>query len=200
MNEATNEATRGHPYAAPMRPHPAQAGLGTRIWTLLRVDWRFMTFNAFVNTILGSTFVPRPLRTLGLRVIGADVRSLNIYPGVQLYLSRGRYLRVGKGTLLNHGVLIEANAPVHIGAGVLVAHQVSILTSHHDRLPDGTVSPYVSPRPVTIGDGAWIGARAVLCPGVTIGPRVTIAAGAVVTRDCPEAGATYGGVPARRLR
>jgi acetyltransferase-like isoleucine patch superfamily enzyme len=54
-------------------------------------------------------------------------------------------------------------------------------------------------RPITVEDGAWIGARAMIMPGVTVGAGATIAAGAVVTRDC-VAGGTYAGIPARLIR
>lgn len=56
-----------------------------------------------------------------------------------------------------------------------------------------------SPQPITVGDGCWIGARAVILPGVTIGDGCVIAAGAVVSKDCAPNG-MYAGVPARRIR
>jgi maltose O-acetyltransferase len=52
---------------------------------------------------------------------------------------------------------------------------------------------------VRIGDRCWIGARATILPGVSIGDGTVVAAGAVVTKDC-EPDALYAGVPARRLR
>ena len=54
-------------------------------------------------------------------------------------------------------------------------------------------------EPVVIGDDAWIGAGAIVLPGVTVRERAVVAAGAVVTKDVP-ADAVYGGVPARDLR
>ena len=53
--------------------------------------------------------------------------------------------------------------------------------------------------PVTIGDRVWIGARATVLKGVTIGDGAVVAAGALVTRDVP-AGALVGGVPAKVLK
>ena len=53
-------------------------------------------------------------------------------------------------------------------------------------------------RPVKIGDRAWIGARAMILPGVTIGDDVVIGAGSVVARDCLEPG-VYVGSPARKV-
>ncbi|WP_081357668.1 acyltransferase [Neomoorella thermoacetica] len=53
--------------------------------------------------------------------------------------------------------------------------------------------------PVIIGDGCWIGTRAVILPGVKIGEGCIIAAGAVVTKDC-ESNGLYAGVPAKRIK
>ena len=51
-------------------------------------------------------------------------------------------------------------------------------------------------RPITIGDNVWLGAGAIVCPGVTIGNDTVVGAGAVVTRDL-EPWTVYTGVPAR---
>ena len=53
-------------------------------------------------------------------------------------------------------------------------------------------------QPVTIMDDVWIGARAIILPGVTIGQGAIVAAGAVVTKDVPPF-AIVGGVPARLI-
>ncbi len=66
-------------------------------------------------------------------------------------------------------------------------------TDQHELPGEGLVV-----APVTIGDGVWIGARAIVLKGVTVGDGAIIAAGAVVTRDVP-AGATVASVPAKQL-
>lgn len=53
--------------------------------------------------------------------------------------------------------------------------------------------------PIKIGGGCWIGARAVILPGVTVGNGCIIGAGAVVAKDCEPDG-MYAGVPAKRVR
>ena len=54
-------------------------------------------------------------------------------------------------------------------------------------------------EPITVGDDVWIGGNAVICPGVTIGNRCIIAAGAVVVKDVPD-DTMVGGNPARIIR
>ena len=57
----------------------------------------------------------------------------------------------------------------------------------------------MDPKPVRIGDGAWLASRAVVLPGVTVGEGAIVAAGAVVTRSV-EPHTLVGGVPARLIR
>jgi maltose O-acetyltransferase len=73
-----------------------------------------------------------------------------------------------------------------------------ILTATHN-LVDGRVDHRRASRNVEIGDRVWLGARAMVLPGVTVGDGCVVAAGAVVTRDCEPDG-VYAGVPARRIR
>ena len=73
---------------------------------------------------------------------------------------------------------------------------VTIVTSDHPIGPDGRPQGDAVGREVVIGDRAWLGARSMVLPGVTIGEGAVISAGAVVTRDCRPY-AIYAGVPAR---
>ena len=81
----------------------------------------------------------------------------------------------------------------------MIGRQCTIETVNHSldyldrRVPDG------SAKPVTIGEDCWIGSRVTICPGVTIGRRAVVAAGAVVVKDVEE-GTLVGGVPARLIR
>lgn len=157
-----------------------------------------MTVGALVNGVLGSTLVPRPLRLLGYRALGARIRTGNIFPGLRIH-GPLRHVEIGRGTFLNAECYLEAVGPVTIGRACQFGPQVMIVTSHHPTLPDGTVSREAQPRPVVIGDRVWVGARAQILPGVRIADDAVIAAGAVVARDCPVPG-VYAGVPARLVR
>lgn len=169
--------------------------LGRRLAGQVHLELWSMTVGAFVNGVLASSLVPRPLRLLGYRALGGRIHSGNIFSGLRV---RGplRNLEIGRRTFLNHECYLETVGEIRIGEGCQFGPQVMIVTSHHDRLPDGTVSRTPRPRPVVIGDRVWVGARAQILPGVRIAADVVVAAGAVVTRDCPVAG-VYAGVPAR---
>jgi acetyltransferase-like isoleucine patch superfamily enzyme len=105
-------------------------------------------------------------------------------------------LHIGEHTLINTPCFIELSAPVHIGERVGIGHHAVIVTSTHELGPPGQRCGMQEAEPVTVGDGAWIGARVTILPGVTIGPGAMVAAGAVVTTNVP-ANAKVAGNPAR---
>ena len=105
----------------------------------------------------------------------------------------GDYTRIGM-----HNTII---GPVAIGNHVNLAQGIVITALNHN-FKDTTIridEQGISTNPVTIGDDVWIGANAVILPGVTIGKHVVIAAGAVVAKDVPD-NCVAGGVPAKILK
>ncbi|NIH83208.1 DapH/DapD/GlmU-related protein [Amycolatopsis granulosa] len=172
--------------------------LGRRLRDQVHIELWATTVGAFVNGVLGSALMPRPLRLLGYRALGARVRSGNIFPGLRIYGAL-RNVEIGRRTFLNAECYLEALGPITIGEACQFGPQVMIVTSHHRTLPDGRVSRVAEARPVVIGDRVWVGARAQILPGVRIADDAVIAAGAVVARDCPVPG-VYAGVPARLVR
>lgn len=149
-----------------------------------------------INKLIGSPLVPRGVRWRTLKALGMDLDGCAIASGTWF---GGRKVTIGRGSFLNFGVWIEASEQVTIGRNVGIGHQVMICTSTHEMGPAGkrAGSPYA--RPVTIGDGAWIGARATLLPGVTVGAGAIVAAGAVVAQDVPP-NVMVGGVPAKLIK
>ena len=88
--------------------------------------------------------------------------------------------------------------PVTIGSHVNLAQGITVTALNHN-FEDATKridEQGVSTKPVVINDDVWIGANAVILPGVTIGRHSVVAAGAVVTKDVPE-NTVVGGVPAK---
>jgi maltose O-acetyltransferase len=158
-------------------------------------DVRSGLVHLFLNTFGGAPLTPRAVRYVVYRLGGVRTQTANIADGCRL---RGRsVLTIGSGTFVNRECYIEAAAPVRIGRDCHLAMQVMIITSTHDEA-GGRVGR-VRALPVVLGDRCWLGARVTVLPGVTIGDDVVVAAGAVVSRDCPGPG-RYGGVPARPLR
>lgn len=124
--------------------------------------------------------------------VGDDV---GLYPGVRLAASEGATLSIGDGTYLNRNTLVHARERVTIGAGAMVAWDVVITdTQGHGDGPD--VGPTA---PVSIGDRAWIGAKALVLGGARIGDGAVVAAGAVVTGDVP-AGAIVAARPGQCVK
>lgn len=102
-------------------------------------------------------------------------------------------LRLGDRVEINAGVHLDTSAELVIGDDVLISEQAVIYTHDHG------LDPHSTPVRLSkvIGEGAWIGMRAVILPGCrSIGRRAVIGAGAVVTRDVPD-GAVVAGNPAR---
>lgn len=106
-----------------------------------------------------------------------------------------RRITIGTGTVINRGVVLDGRFPLTIGKHVSVSIQSVILTLEHD-LSDPNFRAVGAP--VSLGDRAFIGTRAVLLPGVSIGENAAVAAGAVVAKDVPAA-AIVGGVPAHPI-
>jgi len=135
----------------------------------------------------------RLYRRLGLRI---SAQAHDIGFGCYFHSSE---VWVGARTFINDFCYFENIAPVTIGEDVAIGMQTSILTSTHEMSVSSGRSGDWGVLPVTIEDGCWIGARALILPGVTVHRGVVVAAGSVVTGDC-EANHLYGGVPARVVR
>ncbi|MDE7086145.1 MAG: acyltransferase [Prevotella sp.] len=91
--------------------------------------------------------------------------------------------------------------PVCIGNHVNLAQGITVTALNHN-FEDTTKridEQGISTKPVIIGDDVWIGANAVVLPGVTIGRHCVVAAGAVVTKDVPDH-SVVGGIPAKILK
>lgn len=105
----------------------------------------------------------------------------------------GKHTRIGL-----HNTII---GPVTIGNHVNLAQGITVTALNHN-FADTTKridEQGITTRPVVIGDDVWIGANAVILPGVTIGRHAVVAAGAVVTKDVPEK-TLVGGVPAKIIK
>ncbi len=124
-------------------------------------------------------------------------KNVNIEHGA--FLGGGREIEIGNNSAI--GLNARVSGPLSIGDDVMMGPNVSIYTQNHET--ENIYKPMrlqTAPKEkVTIGNDCWIGANAVILPGVTIGNGVIIGAGAVVTRDVPDY-AVVGGVPAKVIK
>ena len=106
-----------------------------------------------------------------------------------------RNIQVGQGSIIGHRAFLDGRAPLIIGNHCDLASEVMIYNSEHD-LTDLKMT--AREEPVLIGDYCFIGPRAIILPGVSIGKGAVVAAGAVVTKDVPEK-TIVGGIPAKEI-
>lgn len=111
----------------------------------------------------------------------------------------GTQISIGRGTFVNFGCVMLDGAPIAIGEACQLAPHVQLLTATHPLEAQPRREGWESAQPVTIGDNVWLGAGAIVCPGVTIGDDTVVGAGAVVISDLPP-GVLAVGVPARVQR
>jgi maltose O-acetyltransferase len=111
----------------------------------------------------------------------------------------GYNVRIGRRSFVNYGgIFLDVN-PISIGDEVLIATNVQLLTATHPLDAAQRRAWWESGKPISIGDGAWIGGGALILPGVTVGEEAVVGAGAVVTRDV-EPRTVVAGNPARVIR
>jgi galactoside O-acetyltransferase len=116
-----------------------------------------------------------------------------------LHVAYGKHTYVGKDVYINFGLKIVDDSDVFIGDQVMIGPNVVISTAGHPLHPELRSTNYQFSAPITIEDRAWLGAGAIILPGVTVGRGSVVAAGAVVTANVPPM-MIVGGTPARVLR
>ena len=122
----------------------------------------------------------------------------DVYVEPPFYCDYGDGIYAAEGVFINFGAVILDGGKVTIGRRTLIAPGVHIYTAGHPLDADER-DEWEYCKPVTIGERCWIGGHSTICPGVTIGDRSVIAAGAVVAHDIP-ADCLAAGVPARVIR
>jgi maltose O-acetyltransferase len=147
---------------------------------------------------VGNRLRARVLDLVGFRIgrgtMMADVPAISGTGNIEQRLVIGRYC------WFNVGCVLELEALITIGDRVAFGHQVMILTSTHSiGSQEQRARPALVRLPVRIDHGAWLGARSIVLPGVTVGAGAVVAAGALVNRDVPP-NTLVAGIPARIIK
>ena len=186
--------------AAPVVRQPVVANLGRKVLAPARL------FGLRVLAYL-TNYVVRHVPSFTLRHAWYRlVLGIPLGPGSGIYLGcriwaygpgqlRAGALRIGANCRINRDCCLDARSGLRIGDNVSVSPEVMILTTGHTY---NDPSFPLEGAPVVIEDHVWIGTRAIIMPGVTLGRGAVVAAGAIVTRDVAP-GMVVAGVPARPI-
>lgn len=157
-----------------------------------RIAWLLTNW---VPSRTGSSFRVWLLRRAGATV-GKDVR---IGPSCKISAAAG--LTLGDGVGVARNAALDARGGISIGADTLIGFESIVLsyTHRYDRTDVPIKAQGMEASPITIGSDVWVGARAFVLPGVSIGDSTVIGTGSIVTKDIP-AKVIAAGTPARVLR
>ena len=175
------------------KPMPADLSRYDNSWyqpggnPLKRILWYFVNVIFFIsplNPLIG-------LKVALLRAFGAEIgQGVIIKPGVNIkYPWR---LKVGDHTWIGERVWIDNLADIRIGANCCLSQGAMLLTGNHD-YKKPTFDLMV--QEIVLEDGAWVGAKTVVTPGVTVGNHAVLAVGSVASQDL-EPYTIYRGNPA----
>lgn len=154
----------------------------------------FMELEIGILHLIGHALPIHWLRKLFYRMGGVTIgKGSIIHMNATFYDPRNIY--IGEDSIIGERAVLDGRAPLLIGNHVDIASEVMIYNSQHDVNSEdfGPVS-----GPVKIEDYVFIGPRAIILPGITIGKGAVVAAAAVVTKDVPPY-AIVAGVPAKTI-
>ena len=146
---------------------------------------------------MGSRLRAVVLRWAGFR-IGQGTQLFNL-PSLIGTGNIYQRLVIGVNCLISVDCYFDLADTITIGNRVGVSPHCMLITGNHDFNNQYNRVGSLIPGQIRIGDGAWLGTRCTILPGVTIGEGVVIGAGAVVTKDV-EPNVIVAGVPARVIR
>jgi len=142
-----------------------------------RLIWAFTSFFLFKYT-------PKPLhfwRSFLLRCFGAKVgKGVHVYPKVAIWAPWN--LHLGDGCGIANGAILYSQDMITIGEKAVISQGAHLCAGTHDYTTRGFI---LLTKPIRIGDHAWVATDAFIHPGVNIGEGAVIGARAVVTKHMP---------------
>lgn len=98
----------------------------------------------------------------------------------------GKHVHFGKNIYANFNLTLVDDTHIYVGDYTMFGPNVTVATAGHPILPELRKEAYQYNAAITIGKNCWIGAGAIILPGITIGDNVVIGAGSIVTKDIPS--------------
>lgn len=154
----------------------------------------FLDLNKGCNIVIGDYFIANSGVTAGIDC--GNGCKIAVQSGAKLII--GKYSGMTNSIIQCHEEIIIGDH-VNIGAGCMIMDSNFHSTDWRDRLDRHKDIENHKNAPIRIGDVVFIGARSIICKGVTIGAHSMIAAGSVVVTDVP-ANEVWGGNPARFIK
>ncbi|MFH1827044.1 MAG: acyltransferase [bacterium] len=128
------------------------------------------------------------------RIGGIEIgRGSSVHMGVKFYDTKN--IVIGHDSIIGEGCVLDGRDELKIGNHVALASEVMIYNSQHDTSDENFIAVN---KPVYLEDYVFIGPRAIILPGVTIGKGSIVAAGAVVTKDVVPY-SIIAGIPAEKI-
>ncbi|TWP29441.1 sugar O-acetyltransferase [Apibacter muscae] len=109
----------------------------------------------------------------------------------------GQFIRLGKKVFINSGCMFMDRGGITLEDGVFIGPNVSLITENHAEEPHLRHNVYT--KPIYIKQNAWVGAGAIILPGITIGENAIVAAGSIVTKNVAD-NTIVAGNPAKPIR
>jgi acetyltransferase-like isoleucine patch superfamily enzyme len=155
-----------------------------------------LTATKKLSGALNSASDPNEIREIVGKIIGKSVdKSSTVF--TPFHTNFGKHISIGKNVFINHGCTFLDLGGITIEDDVLIATNVQLISETHSLNPSERKALVLAP--ILIKENAWIGAGAIILPGVTVGKNSVVAAGAVVSKDVPD-NTVVAGIPAKIVK
>ncbi len=158
--------------------------------------FELVTATKKLSLALNSASDPDKIRNIVGKIIGKTVdNSTTVF--TPFNTNFGKHICIGKNVFINHGCTFLDLGGITIEDDVLIATNVQLISETHSLNPSERKALILAP--ILIKENAWIGAGAIILPGVTVCKNSVVAAGAVVSKDVPD-NVVVAGIPAKIVK